>query len=155
MKKLFLTLCVALISLGASAQQGTATFGVQGSYMLDGNNNFGLGANIGYEFVNNVRGVAEFDYYFKKDYVSAFEVDASIEYLLRLAEGKITLYPLVGVNLFGSKAEYGGSDSKVGLNVGAGVEIPVTPNVAVKVEYNYKTQYDGASFLKAGVVIPF
>ena len=155
MKKLFLTLCVALISLGASAQQGTCTFGIQGSYMLNGNNNFGLGANIGYEFVDNFRGVAEFDYYFKKDYVSGWEVDANVEYLLRVANNKFTIYPLLGMNVFGAKSEYGGSDSKVGVNVGAGFEFPVTEKLAIKVEYNYKTQGDGGHFLKAGVVIPF
>jgi len=155
MRKLFMTLCVALISLGASAQQGTATFGAHASFLLQDNKNIGIGANIGYEFIDNVRGVAEFDYYFKKDYVTAWEVDANVEYLLRLAEGKFTIYPLFGLNVFGAKVEGLDSNSKLGVNIGGGIEVPVASSVAIKLEYNYKTQGTGGSFLKAGVVIPF
>ena len=155
MKKLFLTMCVALLSLGAYAQQGAATIGVHGAFVLENNKNVGIGANIGYEFVENLRGVAEFDYYFKKDHVTGWEVDVNGEYLFRLAGGKFAVYPLVGVNVFGQKLEGFSGDSKVGLNLGGGVEIPVASTVALKVEYTYKTQWDGCSFLKAGVVIPF
>jgi opacity protein-like surface antigen len=158
MKKLFFVICMMLMSVSTFAQQGTTTVGAHVALLLENNKNVGIGANIGYEVIDNLRGVAEFDYYFKKDYASGWEVDLNAEYLFRLADGVVTIYPLVGVNLFGQKWEVLGvsdSDSKLGMNLGGGVEFKVLPSLAVKCEYNYKTQYDGASFLKAGVVIPF
>ena len=158
MKKLFFVVCMMLMSVSTFAQQGTCTAGAQASFLLENNKNIGIGAFVGYEFLDNVRGVAEFDYYLKKDYVSGWEVDLNAEYLFKLADGRFTIYPLVGVNLFGQKVEIMGvsdSDSKLGLNIGGGVEFKVLPSLSLKAEYNYKTQYDGASFLKAGVVIPF
>jgi opacity protein-like surface antigen len=147
-----------LMSVATFAQQGKMTIGIHGDYKIDSPKNFGIGANIGHEVIDNVRGVAEFDYYLKKDHVSGWEVDVNAEYLFKLADGKFTVYPLVGINLFGQKVEFAGvsdSDSKLGLNIGGGVEFKLMPSLALKCEYNYKTQYDGASFLKAGVVIPF
>ena len=146
-----------LISAASFAQQGKMTVGIHGAYIIDSPHNFGLGANIGYEFIDNLRGVAEFDYYFKKDYVSFWEVDANVEYLFRLSGGKVALYPLIGLNVLGQSVgdTQTVSDSKLGMNIGAGVEIPVSSSIALKAEYNYKTQGNGASFLKFGVVIPF
>ena len=158
MKKLFFVISMMLMSIGAFAQQGTCTAGAHVSLLLQDNKNVGIGALVGYEVIDNVRGVAEFDYYFKKDYASGWEVDLNGEYLFRLADGMFTVYPLVGVNLFGWKFDYAGhsdSDSKLGLNIGGGVEFKVMPSLSIKAEYNYKTQYNGYSLLKFGVVIPF
>ena len=63
MKKLLFAICMMLVSASSFAQQGTATVGVHGDYMIDTPHNFGIGANVGYEFLNNVRGVAEFNYF--------------------------------------------------------------------------------------------
>ena len=155
MKKLFFVICMMLMSVATFAQQGTCTAGAHASFLLEDNKNVGIGAFVGYEVIDNVRGVAEFDYYFKKDYTTAWEVDANVEYLLRLAEGKFTIYPLFGLNVFGAKVEGLDSNSKLGVNIGGGIEVPVASSVAIKLEYNYKTQGTGGSFLKAGVVIPF
>ena len=159
MKKLFFVICMMLMSVSTFAQQGTATIGAHGVLGLSGNKNMGIGANIGYEVINNVRGVAEFDYFFKKDYVTQWLVQANAEYLFRVADG-FAIYPLAGINLYGFKwdADLWGtseSDSKVGMTIGGGVEYQIIPSLALKVEYNYLTQYDGASLLKFGVVIPF
>jgi opacity protein-like surface antigen len=155
MKKLFILICMTLISASSFAQQGRMDVGIHGNYMLDSPNNVGIGANLGYEIVDNVRGVAEFNYFFKKDYVSYWNLEANVEYLFRLAGNKVILYPLAGLDFLGTSVEHGGSTSKLGLNLGAGVEFPISGNFALKAEYNYKTQYDGWSLLKLGVVIPF
>lgn len=157
MKKLFFVMCMMLMSVSTFAQQGKMTVGIHGNYMIDTPHNFGLGANIGYEIINNVRGVAEFNYFFKKDNVSYWNVDVNGEYLFRVGDG-FTLYPLVGLNVMGYSIDWGGSstsDSKLGLNLGAGIEYAISSSLSLKAEYNYKTQGDGASFLKFGVVIPF
>ena len=43
----------------------------------------------------------------------------------------------------------------MGLNIGGGVEFALSEKLSLKAEYNYKTQYNGWSLLKFGVVIPF
>ena len=130
------------------------TLGFHGNYMIDKPNNIGVGANVGYEFMKNVRGVAEFNYFLKKDYVSYWNTSVNAEYLFRAGDA-LTIYPLVGVDLLGFSVEDAGSDSKLGLNVGAGIEYKLSDNLALKAEYNYKTQWDGSNYIKVGVVIPF
>jgi len=158
MKKLFFVICMMLMSVSTFAQQGKMTVGIHGDYMIDSPKNFGIGANVGYEVINNVRGVAEFNYLFKKDYVSFWNVEVNAEYLFKLADSGFTLYPLVGIDLLGQSVDLGNttaSDSKLGLNLGAGVEYQLMESLALKAEFNYKTQADGWSMLKFGVVIPF
>ena len=154
MKKVLFVFCMMLISASSFAQAGKMTLGFQGNYMLDSPNNFGLGANVGYEIIDNLRGVAEFNYFLKKDHVSYWNVEANVEYLFRLGDA-FTIYPLAGIDFLGCSVEDGGSDSKMGLNLGAGVEYALSDKLSLKAEYNYKTQYDGWSLLKFGVVIPF
>ena len=154
MKKILFVACMMLMSVGAFAQKGNMTLGLQGNYMIDSPNNFGIGAGVGYELIDNLRGVAEFNYFLKKDYVSYWNVEANVQYLFKL-NGGFTLYPLAGLDFLGWSVENGGSDSKLGLNLGGGFEYAVSPKLALKLEYNYKTQYDGWSLLKFGVVIPF
>ena len=120
--------------------------------MIDSPNNAGLGANVGYEFMNNVSGVGQFDYFFKKDGVSAWNVNANVEYLFRIPNSTVILYPLAGLNVLGWTGDT--SDSKLGLNIGAGIEVPLNSNLGFKVEYNYKTQYDGKSTLNIGLIFP-
>lgn len=154
MKKLLFVFCMMLVSASSFAQAGSKTIGLQGDYMLDSPNNFGIGANFGYEFIDNLRGVAEFNYFLKKDQVSYWNAEVNAEYLFRAGSG-FTIYPLAGIDILGISIEDGGSSSKMGLNLGAGVEYAVSNNLSLKVEYNYKTQYNGWSLLKFGVVIPF
>ena len=154
MKKLFFVICMMLMSVATFAQQGKMTVGIHGDYMIDSPKNFGIGANVGYEVINNVRGVAEFNYFLKKDGVSYWNVEVNAEYLFKVGDA-FTIYPLAGIDLLGISVEGGGSDSKMGLNLGAGVEYAISSNLSLKAEYNYKTQGDGWSLLKFGVVIPF
>ena len=67
MKKLFLTLCVALFSVGAFAQE-------KGDMVVGGSLNFntdasmiGVGPKFQYFIIDNLCGEAEAVYYFKKD----------------------------------------------------------------------------------------
>jgi opacity protein-like surface antigen len=157
MKKLFFVICMMLMSVSTFAQQGKMTVGIHGDYMIDSPKNFGIGANIGYELIDNLRGVAEFNYFFKKDYVSFWNVQVNAEYLFKVGSG-FTLYPLAGIDLLGQSVDLGNttaSDSKLGLNLGAGIEYQVTENLGLNFEFNYKTHYNGWSMLKFGVVIPF
>ena len=82
---------MTLISASSFAQQGKTSVGIHGNYMIDSPNNVGIGANIGYELIDNLRGVAEFNYFFKKDYVSYWNLEANVEYLFHLADNKLIL----------------------------------------------------------------
>ena len=167
MKKLLFSICMMLVSAAAFAQQGKCTLGAHGAYIIDDPNNIGIGVNAGYEVIDNLRGVAEFDYFLKKDDVSYWDVTLGAQYLFKLG-GNFVIYPTAGIDLLGYKVDVpevtymgvtvgGGSssDSKIGLNIGAGAEYWLSPSLALKAEYNYKTQWDGSSYLKLGVVIPF
>ena len=154
MKKVLFIACLMLMSVGAFAQKGNMTLGLQGNYMIDSPNNFGIGAGVGYELIDNLRGVAEFNYLLKKDYVSFWNGEVNVEYLFKVGDG-FTIYPLAGLDILGWSVENGGSDSKLGLNLGVGAEYAISEKLSLKAEYNYKTNYDGWSLLKLGVVIPF
>ena len=166
MKKLFMIACMMLASTAMFAEKGATTLGAHAAYNIDEPNNIGVGVQAGYEFMDNIRAIAGFDYYLKKDNFSLWNVDLDVAYLFKF--GKLAAYPLAGVNLCGAKYDVpeitvmgvtvgGGSssDSKLGLTLGAGVEYQLSESLALKAEYNYKTQWDGNSFLKLGVVIPF
>ena len=146
-------MCMMLASATSFAQKGEMEVGIHGGFMLDSPNNLGLGVNVGYMLMKNVRGVAEFNYFLKKDGVSYWNLEGNVEYLFRLND-EFTLYPLVGLDFLGSSWD-GGSDTRLGLNLGAGVEYNISSNLKLVGEFNYKTQGNGWSLLKAGVVIPF
>lgn len=154
MKKFLMVISVMMWSLTSFAQVGKTTISGHFNYLLDSPNNCGIGANIGYEFAENVRGVAQFDYYFNKDHVSMWNPNVNVEYLFRLPKTNFIIYPLAGLNVVGWSGD-GSSDSKLGLNIGCGVEFPLNDNLSFKCEYCYKTQYEGLSTLNVGLVFPF
>ena len=154
MKKILMIISVMMCRLTSFAQLGKTTISGHFNYLLDSPNNCGIGANIGYEFAENWRGVAQFDYYFNKDHASAWNPTVNVEYLFPLADGKFIVYPLAGLNVMGWSYDEG-SDSKLGLNIGCGFEMPLNNNLSFKCEYCYKTQYDGKSTLNVGLVFPF
>ena len=127
MKKILMVVCAMMFSAASFAQVGKSTASVHFDYMIDSPNNVGIGANYGYEFAQNVRGVAEFNYFFAKDGVSAWNGNVNVEYLFHLANSSVTIYPLAGLNVLGWSGD--ASDSKMGLNIGAGVEVPLTSSV--------------------------
>ena len=153
MKKLFIAMCMMLVSATSFAQKGQVEVGIHGGFILDSPNNLGIGANVGYMLTSNIRGVAEFNYFLKKDGVSFWNLEGNVEYLFKLSD-EFTVYPLVGLDFLGQTGDFG-SDTRLGLNLGAGFEYNISSNLRLKAEFNYKTQGNGWSLLKAGVVIPF
>lgn len=160
MKKLFVVMCMVLVSAASFAQKtdkGDMSIGAHFNYMIDSPHNLGAGVNIGYMFMDHVRGVGEFNYFFKKDYASYWNVEANVEYLFHVGDS-FTVYPLVGLDLLGQRYDDGSfsnTDTKLGLNLGVGVEYPIASMLSLKAEFNYKTEANGYSLLKAGIVIPF
>ncbi|MDE7455768.1 MAG: porin family protein [Prevotella sp.] len=111
MKKIFITLCVVLVSLGASAQKGETAVGANISYGSE-RQNIGIGAKGQYNFTDNIRGEVSFDYFLKKEGRSMWDINANIHYLFDVAP-QIKVYPLAGIGYvhFGSGSSNIGSDS--------------------------------------------
>ena len=69
MRKLFLTAVIALLSIGAFAQEGRAYLGGQLAYPTD-IESLGVGLKGGYGITDAIRAQATFDYFLKKNNAS-------------------------------------------------------------------------------------
>ena len=85
MKKIFLSLCIALVSVCSYAQQGTTAAGVYGAFGSE-NSNFGLGAKVQYGILDALRAEASFDYFFKKDYLTNIKTGIHVRQIILLEE---------------------------------------------------------------------
>lgn len=144
MKKLLMIAFMALVSTTMFAQKGSTWLGVNVNYGLHSDyKNLGAGVKAQYEFIDNVRAEASANYFFKKDYCTMWDVNLNAHYLIPV--GGLTVYPLAGVTLLGSEVEVFGvkaSDSNLGLNVGAGLEFPITEGIKLNVEAKYQIVKD-------------
>ena len=171
MKKLFLTLCIALFSVGAFAQEkgemavgGSLNFNTKASM-------FGIGARYQYFFIDKLRGDGEFAYYFKKDGVSMFTILASANYLFNVAD-KVNVYPIAGLGIAHSSASsidinesYMGQTIHITSNgasstdfigqIGAGAQYDFSDKVAGN--FDAKLQFgSGTAFvIAAGIIYKF
>ena len=108
MKKLFITMCVALLSMTAQAQEkGDFAIGARGGVsfakvefgnLKENVTRFGIGAFGQYSFSNHWRLELEGMYHPKKDHVSDFTLGLGIQYLVNVAED-FKIYPQVGYAL--------------------------------------------------------
>lgn len=148
MKKMMMTAALMLIGTVAMNARSNAS-------ALFGN---GVGINVGYSGFNENAGFGvhgrinltegfriepTFNYYFKKDEQSQWDIMANFHYVFPVA-GKIGLYPLVGIGVASYK--YSGvkdSESKTGfsMNFGGGIEFPVSSDFSLGFEL--KGQYIG------------
>jgi len=167
MKILFLTLCVALFSVGAFAQEkGEMAAGGVLNYNTDASM-VGIGARFQYFFIDNLRGDAEFDYFLKKDGVSTFGLMASAHYLFPINE-QFAVFPLAGFGFQSVKID--GIDMHVGNvhvesdsstttdwvgQVGGGVQYFFTEKLGGTAEVKYQFHDSGAVVLAAGVIYKF
>ena len=164
MKKLFLTLCIALCSMGASAQE-------QGEMAVGGSFNFntdasmvGIGARYQYFFIDNLRGDAEFTFYFKKNGVSTFTLLASANYLIPIAD-QFAVYPIAGLGFARSSVSvdlpdtHGGSISSSSTDFigqfGAGAQYFFTDKIGANFEAKYQFGNGGCFVLAAGILYKF
>ena len=150
MKKLFLTLCIALFSVGAFAQEkgdmavgGSLNFNTEAS-------RFGIGARYQYFFIDNLRGDGEFAYYFKKDGASVITILASANYLINVAD-KVNIYPIAGLG-FGIASGSGSSKTDFIGQIGAGGQYNFTDKIAGN--FDAKVQFgNGTAFVLAAGII--
>ncbi len=154
MKKFFLMCCMALMSTSLFAQVGTSYVGVNANYCLKSSYKpFGIGVKFQHEFMTNVRGEASFNYFFKKEHATLFDVNINGHYLLHVTDG-FTIYPLAGVGYVNQKIEGFDSDGKFCGNLGAGVEFPIGA-CKINAEFKYQLGDDwDCPYISAGVAFP-
>ena len=112
MKKLFVTLLIATVSVCAFAQKGQMAIGANLSYTpcLEKGadlSNFGVSAKFQYNFTDALRGELNAGYDFKDKGVSFLTAAANFHYLFNLGE-KFKIYPIVGVGFAHISFDYSG-----------------------------------------------
>jgi outer membrane protein X len=113
--------------------------------MGDSFTNYGIGAKLQYNVMNPLRLEGSFTYFLKKDYLTMWDLSVNGHWLFPVAD-KITIYPLAGLSLLGSKVnidlgEWGGgsaSSSDFGVNLGGGIDFKLSDKIFLNVEAKYK-----------------
>lgn len=180
MKKLLMI--VSFIALGivtAFAQKGEKAIGINLGYGSEVSN-VGLGAKFRYGITDAIRTEASFDYFFKKDGLSMWDINLNAHYLFHLSD-KLNVYPLAGLtytnwkmagydidlgnfegfgNDWGDYVEDSTDESsksgKFGVNLGAGIEYGLTSNLSIGFEVKYQLIADfNQAVLGIGVAYKF
>ena len=135
MKKILLTLCMALVAVGASARyisepsmQGEKA--IAAHYLIATKTpNMGLGIRYQQFVVDHVRVEGMFEYLFKHKELSMWSCNFNGHYVWNLGSS-FRIYPLAGI-CFGSWKEHvtDDKDFRVGLNVGAGLQVKLMDNL--------------------------
>ncbi len=159
MKKLLMLACALIVSAAMFAQQGDKSVGINIKYGLDDPKSTGFGIKGQYGITDPIRIEGSFNYFLKKDYLTMLDVNVNLHYVFTF--GEFGVYPLAGVTLQNARVSGvpgGGShsESKFGLNLGAGAEYPITEKIKVNLEFTYKlvNDYD-RSLIGLGVAYKF
>ena len=138
---------MVFMGTSAFAQQGEISIGGNITYGFDAKK-LGIGPKFQYRIDENWRGEASLNYFFKKDDVTAWDANANIHYLIPLPH-EFTLYPLGGLTYYHVSTEVeaivdehhttiSSSDGKLGLNLGCGIEYPITEKFKATGEMKYQ-----------------
>jgi len=178
MKKFLMVAIMMLSSTMMFAEAGDMNIGANVNYSLDSDyKNFGIGVKVQWEFADKLRAEPSFNYYFKKDYVSLWDININAHYLINLGKSGFNLYPIAGVCLIGATMDVGkytghiDSDSgisgsftktgtetktKIGANLGAGIEYPLTDALKINAEFKYQLVEDyDRPIISAGISYAF
>jgi outer membrane protein X len=160
MKKWLLTLCVALLSLGAQAQErGDFAVGVRGGIDIvrfdfgkwsDTSTRFGIGAFGQYNLSKHFRLDLEGIYHPKNDHVSDFQLGLDVQYLIHISD-KFKIYPQIGYGFaFVKEDTYtttngqssitveGGNKTDGGFQIGAGLQYNLGENWFIGADYRFQ-----------------
>ncbi len=143
-----LVMCLAL-PLGANAQRGEKTFGVQTGYTST-NNSAIAGMFFQYSFSDHLRVAPEMGCVLRHEDLDAFTADINLHFPLSLRHGgdfSTQLYPLIGVDLSSWTHHYvienekeddvSTRSTKFGLNLGGGFQFLPKSSLKLKIEAKY------------------
>lgn len=139
---------VLTITAGVFAQKNEKSIGLSLGYGTE-IESLGIGAKFNYGLTDQIRLSPSFNYFFKKDNVSGWEINADAHYLFNVAP-KFNVYPLLGLTLTNWKLDMGkvfGNDlstskTRFGLNIGAGVSYKIAYDLSVGAEFKYSAVSD-------------
>ncbi|MBQ7690218.1 MAG: porin family protein [Muribaculaceae bacterium] len=152
---LALAACALLCSTAALAQaeKGDVATGVNLLYGF-GIKSMAIGAKFQYTIIDHVRTEAAFNYFFKKDFVSMWDVSLNAHYLIPVHQENFYLYPMAGLTFASTNydsegasrkllpSEIGKSHSRIGVNLGAGAQYQYSDHVGFTLEYRYSVMKD-------------
>ncbi len=149
MKKIFMIMLMAVISMGAfaQAQQGRSSVGFNLGYGFDSDNVL-LGLDYRYCITDEFRLAPSLTYFVKNDNHSTWAIDMNAHYVVKLSE-MFGFYPLAGLSLSFWNFDLGDvshNETRFGANIGLGGELYATDNLSVglEVKYNIIKTYDQA-----------
>jgi outer membrane protein X len=158
MKKVISVFLLTLaVCLNGFAQKGEKAVGLNLGYGSE-IKTIAIGAKFNYGITDQIRLSPSFNYFFEKDGLSGWEVNADVHYLFSVAP-KISVYPLAGLTFTGWTFDWGGlfedlggveiegesnsnTETKLGLNIGGGIGYQLTNTIAIGLELKYSLVSD-------------
>lgn len=131
MKKILLALlAVFTMTCAANAQKGSVGAGVDFNFGTK-ISNVGFGAKLQYGFTNNIRGEVSFKAFFEAKHQKVWDLNFNGHYLIKVAP-KMNFYPIAGLTILHDNA--GDGFTRVGANIGAGLEYYATSDLSINLE---------------------
>ena len=168
MKKLFITMFVALLSMSTQAQEkGDFAVGLHAGATMtefeflnvkENTTQFGIGAFAQYNLSNHWRVELEGNYHPMKDHVSDFLLGLNVHYLINLTEN-FKIYPLLGYAAAfvhsetfteGNATIEGDDDTDGGIQLGLGAQYNLNSNWFISCDYKYQPGLFGDSHVVMG-----
>lgn len=142
MKKLFLSMCLALFSMSVFAQEkGDVFAGAQVSYGFDMKKP-ALGVKGLYHLTDQFRVDAGVDFWLEEHTPFVFSVNA--HYLIDIAEN-FKVYPIVGVGYYDTTKNIF-KHGNVLVNLGAGAQYNISEKIGIYAEPKYMIVKDAGQF---------
>jgi outer membrane protein X len=166
LKRVFVFVFAVAMTVASVFAQEKGDMAVGGGLSLgfgDDYTNVGIGAKFQYNVIKPLRLEGAFTYFFKKDYISQWDFSAYAHYLFPVGD-KVTLYPLAGLGVLGTKVDlgdglFGGSSlshSDFAFAFGGGADFALTDNLSIYADLKYKiADYMNRAILSAGVIYKF
>lgn len=141
--------CLLVASMSASAQSGEKTLGVAGGFSTYNNGGY-AGIYFQYSFADHVRIAPELGYVFRNEGASAFAMSVDAQFPFRIARG-FGIYPLAGITYNNWSYIGDGHASRLGANIGAGLDFYLTSNFKLTLQGKYSMMNDtSGGFLNLG-----
>jgi|AntAceMinimDraft_17_1070374.scaffolds.fasta_scaffold109981_1 opacity protein-like surface antigen len=159
MKKITILLAFAfLVCLGTTNAQNKIKVGGSLGYSTN-ISSLGIGVDGVYKINDKFSAAADFIYYLESDFVTWMTIDANAHYNLVNKE-KSNVYGLAGLALLMGSYSYdlgiygsgSSSYSRVGLNVGTGIDYKLTDKLSLMGEAKYVLITGGFLNIRAGVL---